>query len=48
MTAFDGLRETWEAAPPRPWLLVVRRGAAIVLGIIVGAEFALFLYVVIP
>ena len=44
MTAFDGLRESWEEAPVRPWQ-AARRLAAVVLGIMVGAEFAVLLWV---
>lgn len=45
MTAFDAGRESWEAAAPRPWLLVVRRLIAMVLGVVCGVEFALLLWV---
>ena len=39
-------REDWEAAAPRPWLLVVRRMAAIMLGAVCGTELVLFLWLV--
>lgn len=48
MTAFDAGREDWEAAPPRPWLLSVRRLAAIVLGVAYGTAFAIWLSVMLP
>lgn len=31
MTAFDAARESWEAAAPRPWLMVVRDAIGLLL-----------------
>lgn len=47
MTAFDGCRESWEAAAPRSWL-VVRRLVQIMLGIVCGSAFAIWLLVILP
>lgn len=48
MSAFDGLREDWEATPPRPWLLSVRLMVKITLGIAYGTAFAIWLMVMLP
>lgn len=43
---WEGAREDWEAATPRPWLLVVRRAVQITLGLVCGLELVLWLMVV--
>lgn len=48
MTALDGLRETWEAAPPRPWVVVVRDMIGLVLAMVCAATLSLLMWGVIP
>lgn len=48
MTVFDGCRESWEAAAPRPWLVVVRDMLGLVLAMVCAATLSFLMYVVIP
>jgi hypothetical protein len=42
---WEGAREDWEAAPPRPWL-AARRLIAMVLGLVCGVELVILLWVI--
>lgn len=44
MTIFYGARDDMDIAEPRPYWLAVKRALAIVLGIVCGAEFAVFVW----
>jgi hypothetical protein len=45
MTAFDGARESWEAAEPRPVWRIAKDAAALLLAIICSVEFVFILWV---
>lgn len=46
MAIFEGCRESWEAAPPRPWLLVVRDAVGLSLAMVCAVSLVIFLYAV--